>query len=102
MVNLSVLDPAHKKSGIQSTGLKSGTRNLFQALATTERSTWLLKELPFVFMLTFTSVPVVPISAQHGDNVVEKSSNSPWYKGWKKAGQSGITLLEAIDASLQT
>jgi len=48
------------------------------------------------------SVPVIPISARDSDNVVEKSPNSPWYKGWKKGDQSGVTLLEALDASFQT
>jgi len=48
------------------------------------------------------NVPVVPISALHGDNVVEKSSKCSWYKGWKRTGQSGFTLLEALDVSLQS
>lgn len=48
------------------------------------------------------SVPFVPISGWNGDNMIEASSNCPWYKGWEKetkAGKSsGKTLLEAIDA----
>ncbi|KLO14431.1 translation elongation factor [Schizopora paradoxa] len=47
-------------------------------------------------------VAFVPISGWHGDNMLEESSNMPWYKGWKKetkAGEvKGKTLLEAIDA----
>jgi len=47
------------------------------------------------------SVPFVPISGFHGDNMIEASTNMPWYKGWNKetkAGKSnGKTLLEAID-----
>jgi len=35
-------------------------------------------------------IPFVPISGWHGDNMLEKSSNLPWYKG--------MTLLEALDA----
>jgi len=35
-------------------------------------------------------VPFVPYSGWHGDNMWEKSSNMPWYKG--------PTLLEALDA----
>jgi elongation factor 1-alpha len=27
-------------------------------------------------------VPFVPISGWHGDNMLEPSSNLPWYKGW--------------------
>ncbi|KAH0840896.1 Elongation factor 1-alpha [Fonsecaea pedrosoi] len=48
------------------------------------------------------SVPFVPISGFNGDNMIDVSSNCPWYKGWEKeskAGKaSGKTLLEAIDA----
>jgi len=34
-------------------------------------------------------IPFVPISGWHGDNMLEKSANLPWYKGF--------TLLEALD-----
>jgi elongation factor 1-alpha len=48
------------------------------------------------------SVPFVPISGWHGDNMLEESTNMPWFKGWNKetkAGKkSGKTLLEAIDS----
>ncbi|UZJ56205.1 hypothetical protein CBS101457_005525 [Exobasidium rhododendri] len=48
------------------------------------------------------TVAFVPISGWHGDNMVEPTTNMPWYKGWEKetkAGKStGKTLLEAIDA----
>ncbi|KAF1735457.1 Elongation factor 1-alpha [Beauveria bassiana] len=48
------------------------------------------------------AVAFVPISGFNGDNMLEPSSNCPWYKGWEKetkAGKStGKTLLEAIDA----
>jgi elongation factor 1-alpha len=48
------------------------------------------------------TVPFVPISGWHGDNMIEKSSNMTWFKGWtkeSKAGSSkGFTLLEAIDS----
>lgn len=47
-------------------------------------------------------VPFVPISGWNGDNMLEPSSNCPWYKGWtkktKKGEVKGKTLLEAIDA----
>merc|ERR1712166_1177270 len=46
-------------------------------------------------------VPFVPISGFNGDNMIEASTNCPWYKGWEKetkAKSSGKTLLEAIDA----
>ena len=50
------------------------------------------------------SVAFVPISGWHGDNMIEPSTNMPWYKGWsvklgkKKEEKSGKTLLEALDA----
>lgn len=48
------------------------------------------------------TVAFVPISGFNGDNMLEPSTNCPWYKGWEKetkAGKStGKTLLEAIDA----
>merc|ERR1711890_153564 len=47
-------------------------------------------------------VPFVPISGWHGDNMIEATTNMPWYKGWKKDTKSGEvtgkTLLDAIDA----
>lgn len=47
------------------------------------------------------SVPFVPISGWHGDNMLDESTNMPWYKGWNKetkaGAKSGKTLLEAID-----
>jgi len=49
------------------------------------------------------AVAFVPISGWHGDNMIEASSNMPWYKGWaketKEGGKaSGKTLFEALDA----
>merc|ERR1711950_17833 len=49
------------------------------------------------------SVAFVPISGWHGDNMIEPSSNMPWYKGWDKetkeeGKQSGKTLFEALDS----
>jgi len=48
------------------------------------------------------TVAFVPISGFNGDNMIDVSTNCPWYKGWEKetkAGKStGKTLLEAIDA----
>ncbi|KAF8789370.1 elongation factor 1-alpha-like [Argiope bruennichi] len=49
-----------------------------------------------------TTVPFVPISGWNGDNMLEPSSNMPWYKGWsiEKKGTKfeGKTLLQALDA----
>jgi elongation factor 1-alpha len=53
------------------------------------------------------TIAFVPISGWHGDNMIEKTSNMPWYKGWsierkdetgKMAKASGHTLFEALDA----
>uniref|UniRef100_A0A0W0G2G0 Elongation factor 1-alpha n=2 Tax=Moniliophthora roreri TaxID=221103 RepID=A0A0W0G2G0_MONRR len=48
------------------------------------------------------AVAFVPISGWHGDNMLEESTNMPWYKGWTKETKSGVvkgkTLLDAIDA----
>jgi elongation factor 1-alpha len=48
------------------------------------------------------TVAFVPISGWNGDNMIEPSTNCPWYKGWEKETKSGVskgkTLLEAIDA----
>jgi len=50
------------------------------------------------------AVPFVPISGWHGDNMLEASTNMPWFKGWnitnrKEGGDAnGVTLIEALDA----
>ncbi|KAH6651820.1 hypothetical protein BKA67DRAFT_338538 [Truncatella angustata] len=48
-------------------------------------------------------VAFVPISGFNGDNMLEETTNAPWYKGWEKetkAGgkKEGKTLFQAIDA----
>jgi elongation factor 1-alpha len=35
------------------------------------------------------AVPFVPISGFHGDNMIEASSNLPWYKGWAVERKEG-------------
>merc|ERR1711896_55924 len=49
------------------------------------------------------TVAFVPISGWHGDNMIEASTNMPWYKGWSKETKeggkaSGKTLFEALDS----
>merc|ERR1712240_856890 len=43
------------------------------------------------------TVPILPISGFHGDNMLEKSENMKWYSGWnierKEGNASGKTLL---------
>jgi elongation factor 1-alpha len=50
------------------------------------------------------TVPFVPISGWHGDNMIEPSENMGWYKGWtierKEGNATGKTLVEAIDAMI--
>merc|ERR1712018_746718 len=47
-------------------------------------------------------VSFVPISGWHGDNMIEASTNMPWYKGWSKEVKerkfSGKTMFEALDS----
>merc|ERR1712025_984007 len=52
------------------------------------------------------TIAFVPISGWHGDNMIEKSTNMPWYKGWnierknnegKAEKLTGFTLFEALD-----
>ncbi|KAJ7754685.1 translation elongation factor 1a [Mycena maculata] len=49
-----------------------------------------------------TTIAFVPMSGLHGDNMLEQSSNMPWFIGWTREAKAGtvkgITLLEAIDA----
>lgn len=50
------------------------------------------------------TVPFIPISGWHGDNMLESSPNMSWYKGWKverkEGNASGNSLLEALDTIL--
>merc|ERR1711937_336337 len=43
------------------------------------------------------TVAMEPISGFHGDNMIDASTNMPWYKGWKTDKATGKTLIEAID-----
>ncbi|MRC56887.1 elongation factor 1-alpha, partial [Bacillus thuringiensis] len=46
------------------------------------------------------TVPFVPISGWHGDNMLETSPKMSWFKGWKvkRGGKefNGSTLMEAL------
>jgi len=48
------------------------------------------------------AVAFVPITGFHGDNMLDPTTNMPWYKGWeidRKSGKvTGKTLVEALDA----
>nr|XP_020733749.1 elongation factor 1-alpha, oocyte form-like [Odocoileus virginianus texanus] len=50
------------------------------------------------------TVAFVPILGWHGDNMLEPSTNMPWFKGWrverKEGNAAGVTLLEALDSIL--
>lgn len=47
-------------------------------------------------------VPFVPISGWNGDNMLERSDNMQWFKGWevdrKGSKMTGHTLFQALDA----
>lgn len=42
------------------------------------------------------SVPFVPISGWHGDNMLEASENMTWFKGWTKESKAGVTKGFAV------
>jgi elongation factor 1-alpha len=46
-------------------------------------------------------IPFVPMSGFNGDNLIEESTNMPWYKGFKvkpkKKEVEGVTLLDALN-----
>ncbi|WP_449144531.1 GTP-binding protein, partial [Salmonella enterica] len=71
-----------------------------------ERFTEIIKETTnFIKKVGYNpkTVAFVPISGFNGDNMLQPSTNCPWYKGWEKEGAKGVkstgkTLLEAIDA----
>merc|ERR1712233_59404 len=48
------------------------------------------------------TVAFVPISGWNGDNMIEATTNMPWYKGWEKETKSGkatgTTLMGALDS----
>merc|ERR1712121_173277 len=50
------------------------------------------------------AVPFIPISGWNGDNMLEPSEKTNWFKGWaverKEGNASGTTLFEALDAIL--
>jgi bifunctional enzyme CysN/CysC len=48
----------------------------------------------FADPLGFTGVQAIPVSALHGDNVVQSSTRTPWYKG-----PSLLAYLAAVDAT---
>ncbi|RUS33869.1 elongation factor 1-alpha [Jimgerdemannia flammicorona] len=89
-----------------------GVRQLIVAINKMDTTKWsqdrfneIVKEVSsFIKKIGFNpaTVPFVPISGWHGDNMLEESVNMTWFKGWtkeSKAGnKSGKTLLEAIDA----
>ena len=89
-----------------------GVRQLIVAINKMDTAKWsgdryqeIIKETTnFIKKVGFNpkGVPFVPISGFNGDNMIDASSNCPWYKGWEKEVKgkkvTGKTLLEAIDA----
>lgn len=90
-----------------------GVRQLIVAINKMDTANWaqaryeeIIKETSnFIKKVGFQpkEVAFVPISGFNGDNMLEPSTNCPWYKGWNKETKAGgavtgKTLLEAIDA----
>ncbi|KAL2915724.1 translation elongation factor EF-1 alpha [Polyrhizophydium stewartii] len=89
-----------------------GVRQLIVAVNKMDTNKWsedrfneIVKELSnFIKKIGYNpkAVPFVPISGWHGDNMLEPSTNMPWFKGWTKETKAGAvtgkTLLNAIDA----
>jgi elongation factor 1-alpha len=90
-----------------------GVRQLIVAINKMDTAQW--KEARYLEIIKETSnfikkvgynpktVAFVPISGFNGDNMLEPSTNCPWYKGWEKEGKGGAkvtgkTILEAIDS----
>jgi len=51
-------------------------------------------------------IPFIPYSGYNGDNLVEKSEQASWYKGWKanispKVTVEGFTILDALNDFIQ-
>lgn len=51
----------------------------------------------FASQLGFTSIVPIPMSARYGDNVTERSGNTPWYQG-----PSLLEYLETVDVESET
>ncbi|KAH8918783.1 elongation factor 1-alpha [Atractiella rhizophila] len=89
-----------------------GVRQLIVAINKMDTTKWsetryeeIVKETSnFIKKIGFNpkAVPFVPISGWHGDNMLEASTNMPWFKGWQKETKAGVvkgtTLLDALDA----
>jgi bifunctional enzyme CysN/CysC len=52
--------------------------------------------LAFAASLGFTSIVPIPLSARFGDNVAERSGNTPWYRG-----QTLLDHLETVDVTTE-
>jgi sulfate adenylyltransferase subunit 1 len=49
----------------------------------------------FAATLGFTSITAIPISALNGDNIIEASANTPWYKGSSLLNHLETVQIEA-------
>ncbi|KAL2757758.1 hypothetical protein ACRALDRAFT_1054920 [Sodiomyces alcalophilus JCM 7366] len=90
-----------------------GVRNLIVAINKMDTAKWsedryneIIKETSnFIKKVGYNpkNVAFVPISGFHGDNMINATTNMPWYKGWEREGPKGAkltgkTILEAIDS----
>jgi bifunctional enzyme CysN/CysC len=54
----------------------------------------------FAAPFNFHTVEAIPISAKHGDNVIERSPGTPWYRGPALLGYLENVEVEAADAAM--
>ncbi|KAL9936098.1 hypothetical protein V8E36_004940, partial [Tilletia maclaganii] len=45
-------------------------------------------------------VAFVPISGWHGDNMIEPTTNMPWYKGWEEETKAGKMFTRSVVSAL--
>jgi bifunctional enzyme CysN/CysC len=69
----SLLGIRHITACVNKMDLVEWDRSVFEAIATEFRA--------FGEKLGVPEITCIPVSALHGDNVVEHSANSPWYEG---------------------
>jgi len=96
-------DQPSENEGIPK-GLLSNAKRVIIIINKMDTISWSEKEFQKIvegLPMSTENIPIIPVSALHGDNVVDKSPKSSWYQGWKTSNQSGTTLLEALDALLQ-
>jgi bifunctional enzyme CysN/CysC len=81
---VSLLGIRHAVLVINKMDLVDYSRDVFQAVEADYRK--------FAEQLGFSAITVIPVSAVNGDNITERSTNTPWYEGPTLMG-----LLDTVD-----